>query len=167
VDQGGAREVGSTEPDVDSLVSAVLLASRALVGIAARSLAAAPAHVTLVQYRLLVLLVSRGPQTPSALAAAATVLTVAGGGAGGLFIPLVVEGALIGRTLGGLFRTSASGSNFFPLIGVSAFLGAGYRVPLAAVVFAAEGSGRPGFIVPGLIAAMVSQLFMGSASAST
>src|SRR5437016_4954599 len=57
-----------TEPDVDSLVSAVLLASRALVGIAARSLAAAPAHVTLVQYRLLVLLVSRGPQTPSALA---------------------------------------------------------------------------------------------------
>ena len=99
--------------------------------------------------------------------AAAAVLTVAGGGAGGLFIPLVVEGALVGRTLGGLFRTSASGSNFFPLIGVSAFLGAGYRVPLAAVVFAAEASGRPGFIVPGLIAAMVSQLFMGSASAST
>jgi chloride channel protein, CIC family len=99
--------------------------------------------------------------------AAATVLTVAGGGAGGLFIPLVVEGALVGRTLGGLFRTAASGSNFFPLVGVSAFLGAGYRVPLAAVVFAAEASGRPGFIVPGLIAAMVSQLFMGSASAST
>ena len=99
--------------------------------------------------------------------AAAAVLTVAGGGAGGLFIPLVVEGALVGRTLGGLFRTAASGSNFFPLIGVSAFLGAGYRVPLAAVVFAAEASGRPGFIVPGLIAAMVSQLFMGSASAST
>ena len=34
-------------------------------------------------------------------------------------------------------------------------------------MFAAEASGRPGFIVPGLIAAMVSQLFMGSASAST
>ena len=101
------------------------------------------------------------------LRAGAAVLTVAGGGAGGLFIPLVVEGALMGRTLGGLFRTAASGSNFFPLIGVSAFLGAGYRVPLAAVVFAAEASGRPGFIVPGLIAAMVSQLFMGSASAST
>jgi CIC family chloride channel protein len=99
--------------------------------------------------------------------AAATVLTVGGSGAGGLFIPLVVEGALLGRTIGGLFRTSASGSNFFPLIGVSAFLGAGYRVPLAAVVFAAEASGRPGFIVPGLIAAMVSQLFMGSASASS
>jgi CBS domain-containing protein len=98
--------------------------------------------------------------------AAATVLTVAGGGGGGLFIPLVVEGALVGRTLGGIFRTAASGSNFFPLVGVSAFLGAGYRVPLSAVVFTAEASGRPGFIVPGLIAAMVSQLFMGSASAS-
>lgn len=100
------------------------------------------------------------------LRALATVTTVAGGGAGGLFIPLVMEGALTGRIVGGLFRTSASGSNYFPLIGVCAFLGAGYRVPLAAVMFVAEASGRPGFIVPGVIAAMVAQLFMGSASAS-
>jgi CIC family chloride channel protein len=98
--------------------------------------------------------------------ALATVLTVGGGGAGGLFIPLVIEGALLGRAVGGLFRSAASGSNFFPLIGVSAFLGAGYRVPLAAVVFAAESTGRPGFIVPGLIAAVVAQLFMGRASVS-
>jgi CIC family chloride channel protein len=100
------------------------------------------------------------------LRAAATVATVAGGGVGGLFIPFVVEGALLGRAVGGLFRTAVSGSHFFPLIGVSAFLGAGYRVPLAGVVFAAEASGRPGFIVPGLIASMVAQLFMGRASAS-
>lgn len=101
-----------------------------------------------------------------ALRAAATVLTVAGGGAGGLFIPLVIEGALAGRSIGGLFRSSSAASNFFPLIGVSAFLGAGYRVPLAAVVFTAEATGRPGFIVPGLIAAVVAQLFVGSASVS-
>jgi chloride channel protein, CIC family len=100
------------------------------------------------------------------LRALATVATVSGGGVGGLFIPLVIEGALLGRATGGLFRTAASGSNFFPLVGVSAFLGAGYRVPLAGVVFAAEATGRPGFIVPGLIAAMVAQLFMGRASAS-
>jgi len=86
------------------------------------------------------------------LRAVATVTTVAGGGVGGLFIPL--------------FRTAGSSSQFFPLIGVSAFLGAGYRVPLAGVVFAAEATGRPGFIVPGLIAAVVAQLFMGRASAS-
>jgi CBS domain-containing protein len=98
--------------------------------------------------------------------ALATVATVAGGGVGGLFIPLVIEGALLGRAVGGLFRTSVMGSNFFPLIGVAAFLGAGYRVPLAGVMFAAEATGRPGFIVPGLIAAMVAQLFMGRASAS-
>ena len=42
--------------DDEALVSAVLLASRALVAIAARSLAVAPADVTLAQYRLLVLL---------------------------------------------------------------------------------------------------------------
>ena len=106
---------------------------------------------------VLLLLVLRG---------AATVLTVGGGGVGGLFIPLVIEGALLGRAVGGLFRSAASGSNFFPLIGVSAFLGAGYRVPLAGVMFAAEATGRPGFIVPGMIAAMVAQLFMGRASAS-
>jgi CIC family chloride channel protein len=101
-----------------------------------------------------------------ALRAAATVATAGGGGVGGLFVPLVIEGALLGRAVGGLFRTAVSASNFFPLIGVAAFLGAGYQVPLAAVVFTAEATGRPGFIVPGLIAAVVAQLFMGRASVS-
>jgi CIC family chloride channel protein len=96
----------------------------------------------------------------------ATVLTVGGGGVGGLFIPLVVEGALLGRAVGSLFRTAAHSVNFFPLIGVAAFLGAGYRVPLAAVVFTAEATGQPRFIVPGIVAAMVAQLFMGNASVS-
>ncbi|HVM64437.1 MAG TPA: chloride channel protein, partial [Acidimicrobiales bacterium] len=98
--------------------------------------------------------------------ALATLCTVGGGGAGGLFIPLVIEGALLGRAVSGLFRTAANGTHFFPLIGVAAFLGAGYRVPLAGVVFAAEASGRPGFVVPGLIATVVAELFMGNASAS-
>lgn len=100
------------------------------------------------------------------LRALATVATVAGGGVGGLFIPLVVQGGLLGRAVGGMFRTAASGANFFPLVGVSAFLGAGYRVPLAGVMFAAETTGRPGFIVPGMVAAVVAQLFMGRASVS-
>src|SRR5213079_1368321 len=43
---------------------------------------------------------------------------------------------------------------------------AGYRVPLAALVFVAETTGRPGFVVPGLIAAAVAQLAMGNSSVS-
>jgi len=46
------------------------------------------------------------------------------------------------------------------VIGIAAFLGAGYRVPLAAIVFVAETTGRPGFVVPGLIAAVVAELVM-------
>ena len=49
-------------------------------------------------------------------------------------------------------------------VGAAAFLGAGYRVPIAAVVFVAESTGRAGFIVPGVIATVVAQLMMGSAS---
>lgn len=44
----------------DEIVDSVLSASRALVAVAARSLAAAEEEVTLPQYRVLVLLASRG-----------------------------------------------------------------------------------------------------------
>ena len=93
-----------------------------------------------------------------------TAATVAGGGTGGLFIPLVIQGALVGRAVGGIFETETS--TLFPVVGMAAFLGAGYRVPLAAVVFVAEFTGRPGFVVPGLIAGVVAQLVMGRASVS-
>lgn len=99
------------------------------------------------------------------LRAAATIATVAGSGVGGLFIPLVIQGALLGRIVGGLVDPAA-GPFFLPLVGAAAFLSAGYRVPLAGVMFVAETTGRPGFIIPGLIASVVAQLFMGSYSAS-
>jgi CIC family chloride channel protein len=94
----------------------------------------------------------------------ATTATVAGGGVGGLFIPLVLQGAFVGRAVGALF--DEANATLFPVVGIAAFLGAGYRVPLASVVFVAEFTGRPGFVVPGLIAAVVSQLMMGRASIS-
>jgi CIC family chloride channel protein len=92
----------------------------------------------------------------------ATTTTVAGGGVGGLFIPLVVAGALVGRIVGG--AANALDTSLFTVIGVAAFLGAGYRVPLAAVVFVAEATGRPGFVVPGLLAAVVAELLMSQQS---
>jgi len=93
----------------------------------------------------------------------ATSATVAGGGVGGLFIPLVLAGAILGD---GMATVVHDETNLFPLIGVAAFLGAGYRTPLAGVVFVAETTGRPGFVVPGLIASVASQLVMGDVSVS-
>jgi CIC family chloride channel protein len=98
------------------------------------------------------------------LRVAATVGTVGAGGVGGLFIPLVIQGALVGRTIGGV--VDPSNPTLLPVVGMAAFLGAGYRVPLAAVVFVAEFTGRPGFVVPGLIAAAVGQLAVGRRSVS-
>src|SRR5207245_5747120 len=95
----------------------------------------------------------------------ATAATVAGGGVGGLFIPLVVAGALLGRAVGGMVGDSST--SLFLVIGVAAFLGAGYRVPLAAVMFVAESTGRPGFVVPGLLAAVTAELVMGRSSVTT
>lgn len=95
---------------------------------------------------------------------ASSSMTLAGGGVGGLFVPLVVAGAVLGHAVEvGLGDTT----DLFPLIGVAALLGAGYRTPLAGVVFVAEATGRPGFIVPGLMAAVVSQLVMGDTSVSS
>jgi CBS domain-containing protein len=112
-----------------------------------------PAHGVLLVAGLLLI---RTVAVPTALV---------GGGVGGLFIPLVVEGALLGRLCGSAF--GQPGSSLFPVIGIAAFLGAGYRVPLAAVMFVAETTGRPEFVVPGLIAAVAAQLLMGRTSVST
>ncbi|HLI53790.1 MAG TPA: MarR family transcriptional regulator [Acidimicrobiales bacterium] len=60
----------STPLDVEPLVDSVLHASRALVAVAARSLAAVADEVTLPQYRVLVVLAARGPQGLAPLAAA-------------------------------------------------------------------------------------------------
>jgi CIC family chloride channel protein len=93
---------------------------------------------------------------------AATTAAVAAGGAGGIFIPLAVAGALAGR-----FTGDAVGSldpQLFTIVGVAAFLGAGYRVPLASVMFIAEVTGQPGVVVPGLLAAVAADLMMGRSS---
>jgi DNA-binding MarR family transcriptional regulator len=57
----------------DELVDTVLAASRALVAVAARSLAAAGDEVTLPQYRALVVLAAHGPKNTAELAAALAV----------------------------------------------------------------------------------------------
>ncbi|MEZ5217591.1 MAG: chloride channel protein [Ilumatobacteraceae bacterium] len=105
------------------------------------------------EWLLLAILVARSVTTASVLA---------GAGTGGLFIPLVVNGALLGRVIGDLVNTPDPG--LFTVVGIAAFLGAGYRVPLASVMFVAEATGRPGFIVPGLLAAVAAELVVGNSS---
>lgn len=101
------------------------------------------------------------------LRALATLTTVVGGGTGGLFIPLVVQGALLGRMLAVWRQPSEDVSNLFPILGLAAFLGAGYRTPIAAVMFVAETTGGARYVVPALIAAATSQLVMGPSSVAT
>jgi DNA-binding MarR family transcriptional regulator len=60
----------STRESPDSVIDAVLSASRVLVGVAARSLSDIAEEVTLIQYRTLVVLASRGPQNLVGLAEA-------------------------------------------------------------------------------------------------
>lgn len=95
----------------------------------------------------------------------ATAATLAGGGVGGVFIPLVVGGAIVGRMVGEVFGTLDP--QLYVLLGIAAFLGAGYRVPLASVMFVAEATGQPGFIVPALFAAVAADLVMGEISITT
>jgi len=90
--------------------------------------------------------------------------TYGGGGVGGLFIPLVVTGALTGRVASDVLGMSQS--DLLMVVGMAAFLGAGYRTPLAALMFVAETTGRPGFVVPALVATAASQLVVGDSSVS-
>ncbi|MDD9368504.1 MAG: chloride channel protein [Acidimicrobiales bacterium] len=93
---------------------------------------------------------------------AAVMATFGGGGVGGLFVPLVVTGALVGRLTGDAF--GMSDTDLLVVVGMAAFLGAGYRTPLAAVVFVAETTGSPAFVVPALLATAASQLLLGDSS---
>lgn len=97
------------------------------------------------------------------LRVAATLATAFAGGVGGMFIPLAALGVIMGEFVG-----SAIGEDdtaLYPVLGLAAFLGAGYRAPIAAVMFVAESTGGVGaFVVPALVAAAVSQVVAGPSS---
>ena len=101
--------------------------------------------------------------------AIATLTTIGAGGVGGLFIPLAVQGVLLGTLVGRGLDYLGWGSNsddaIWTVLGLAAFLAAGYRTPIAAVMFVAESSAGSA-VVPALIAAAVSQLVAGKASVS-
>lgn len=98
------------------------------------------------------------------LRAIATSATLTGGGIGGVFIPLAVQGLLLGRMVELLADATRNG--MYPVVGLAAVIGAGYRTPLAAVMFVAETTGRAEFVIPALLATAVAQAVMGEKTIS-
>jgi CIC family chloride channel protein len=99
-----------------------------------------------------------------ALRAIGPAVSIAGGGVGGLFIPLMAAGAVVGR----LFADAVSAEELvlYVLVGAATMLGAGYAVPLTGVVFVAEYTGQATVIVPALIAMAATRLVVGKRSVS-
>lgn len=95
----------------------------------------------------------------------ATLTTIGMNGAGGLFIPLASLGIIMGSFIGDL--VGQPDSTLYPILGLAAFLGAGYRVPFTAVVFVAEATFGSPFVVPALIASALSQVVAGPASVAS
>ena len=95
----------------------------------------------------------------------ATLATLGAGGTGGLFFPLGIQGLLMGSFVGQVLGQTET--SLYPTLGLSAFLAAGYRAPIAAVMFVAESSRGSSFVVPALIAAAVAQLVAGRSGVSS
>lgn len=96
---------------------------------------------------------------------AATLFSLGSGGVSAMFVPLF----LTGGSFGSAFAQSVvhSGSiELYAAVGMAAFIAAGYKTPLAAVVFVAEATGGHAFIVPALIGAAVAYAISGESSAS-
>ena len=96
---------------------------------------------------------------------AATVFTLASGGVSAMFVPLFLTGGSFGTAFAQSIVHSSS-VELYAAVGMAAFIAAGYKTPLAAVVFVAEATGGHAFIVPALIGAAVAYAISGEASAS-
>ena len=94
----------------------------------------------------------------------ATSVAIGGGGAGGLFVPLIATGAVVGRIFADV--GNVEDLTMFVLVGGATLLGAGYAAPLTGVIIIAELTGQPGLIVPALLAVTAAMLTVGNRSVS-
>ena len=93
-----------------------------------------------------------------ALKLAATALTFAGGGIGGLWLPSLAMGAAIGAGFDGVLGLGHT--SYLTLVGASALAGATHGTLLVPVVFLAETTGQASVVVPALIGTTVAYLMM-------
>jgi CIC family chloride channel protein len=95
----------------------------------------------------------------------ATLFTLGAGGVSAMFVPLFLVGGSIGTAFGqSIVHTPNPG--LYAAVGMASFISAGYKTPLAAVVFVAEATGGHAFIIPALVGAAVAYAASGDASAS-
>jgi CIC family chloride channel protein len=83
----------------------------------------------------------------------ATLFSLGCGGVSAMFVPLFLSGGAIGKAFAHLVVGSTRG-DLFAAVGMASFIAAGYKTPLAAVVFVAETSGSHSYIIPTLIGAL-------------
>ena len=96
---------------------------------------------------------------------AASISSIASGGVSAIFVPLLLTGGCIGSA----FAQSVVHSptvDLYAAVGMAAFIAAGYKTPLTAVVFVAETTGGHSFIIPSLIGAAIAYAVSGEASVS-
>jgi len=96
---------------------------------------------------------------------AATLFTLGSGGVSAMFVPLFLSGGALGTAFAQSVIHSPS-LGLYAAVGMASFISAGYKTPLAAVVFVAEATGGHAFIIPALIGAAVAYAVSGDASAS-
>lgn len=96
---------------------------------------------------------------------AATLFSLAAGGVSAMFVPLFLTGGSFGAAFAHLIGQGTA-LDLYAAVGMAAFLAAGYKTPLAAVVFIAEATGGHAYIIPALIGAAVAYAVSGEASVS-
>lgn len=101
----------------------------------------------------------------SGLKLAATIFSLGSGGVSAMFVPLFLSGGALGTAFAQTIVHSPD-AGLYAAVGMSAFISAGYKTPLAAAVFVAEATGAHAFIIPALIGAAVAYAVSGDASAS-
>ena len=99
-----------------------------------------------------------------ALRIAVSADTMLGRGVGGLLVPLLVLGSIAGQLLGHVFNGNEV---LLGTIGAATLLGAGYCVPLAALVWLAETTHSLPTVLLGAVVVLITQMVGGGRSVST
>ena len=95
----------------------------------------------------------------------ATLFSLGVGGVSAMFVPLFLSGGAIGSAFAQAIAHTPT-FDLYAAVGMAAFIAAGYKAPLTAVVFVAETTGGHSFIIPSLIGAACAYAISGEASAS-